>query len=71
MVRTTDIRIGQRMYEETMRLWPSPTEAAKKMGCHRNVVYTWERGTAPSALFLARLDALGGNVLYVITGRKA
>lgn len=35
MAKRADIRIGQRMYEEAMRLFGTPTAAAKKMGCDR------------------------------------
>jgi hypothetical protein len=59
------------MYEETMRLFGTPTAAARKMGCGRQIFYNWADGFSPSAFYLERLDALGGNVLYVITGRKA
>lgn len=69
MAKRADIRIGHRMYEEAMRLFGTPTAAAKKMGCDRKMFYEWENGLSPSAFYLARLDALGGNVLYVITGR--
>jgi hypothetical protein len=71
MAKRADIRIGQRMYEEAMRLFGTPTAAAQRLTCDRKAVYEWLNGIAPSALYLARLDALGGNVLYVITGRKA
>ena len=69
--KIADVNIGYRMYEEAMRIFNTPTVAAQKMGCDRKVFYEWAGGGAPSALFLARMDAFGGDVVYVLTGRKA
>jgi hypothetical protein len=35
-----------------------------------NIVYEWEKGTAPSALHLKRLAELGADVHYILTGKR-
>jgi hypothetical protein len=69
--KIADINIGFRMYEEVNRMFGSAKKAAEAMGCERSGVYAWGYGNAPSALSLSRFAALGGDVVYVLTGRKA
>lgn len=68
--RKAEIGIGQRMYEECLRLFPSNTKAAISLGCDRVSLKVWRNGGAPSAIFLSRLHFAGGDVLYVLTGRR-
>ena len=63
--------IGKRMYGELVRMFPTLTVAAEKMDCTYHAIWTWYTGTGPSAYFLARLAELGGDVMYVLTGRRA
>ena len=68
--RKAEIGIGQRMYEEILRLFPSDTEAAVAIGCNRSSLKFWRNGSTPSAMFISRLYFAGGDVLYVLTGRR-
>ena len=65
-----DILIGKRMAEEARRLFLTPTIAAKAFRCNRRLIYEWESGHTPGCLFLARLYYLGGDVIYVLTGKR-
>lgn len=69
--KIADINIGFRMYEEADRMFGSAKNAAEAMRCERSAVYAWRNGIAPSALLLSKFAALGGDVVYVLTGRKA
>lgn len=66
-----DIEFGRRAAEETNRLFEGPGEAAKRLRVSRKVIYSWENGTAPSTMSLARLHYCGGDVLYILTGRRS
>lgn len=67
-----DIEVGKRMVEELYRLFPDKTDKfiALKMARERKMVYEWKNGTTPSSLMLARLHYLGGDVRYVLTGKR-
>ena len=62
--------IGYRMAEELVRLFGSPTEAVRQFKCARNCVYEWSTGVVPGGYALAKLHNCGGDVLYVLTGKK-
>ena len=66
-----DIFIGQRMREEVDRLFPSLTVAAKAFRCDRKNFTGWMNGLTPSSIQLAKLHYLGGDVLYVLTGKRS
>ena len=68
--RKAHICIGQRMYEECLRLFPSNKKAAKAIGCDISTLKFWMNGSAPSAIFLSRLNFAGGDVVYVLTGER-
>ena len=68
--RKGDPEIGYRMAEELVRLFGSPIEAVRQFKCARNCVYEWSTGTNPGATALAKLHNCGGDVLYVLTGKK-
>lgn len=61
---------GKRMYSEIVRLFPTMTAAAEELGCTYHAIWTWYAGTSPSAHFLARLVELGGDVMFVLTGKR-
>lgn len=66
-----DIFIGKRMVEEINRIFPTKKLACINMGCDRRSFYEWETvGATPSGLHLARLHYCGGDVIYVLTGRR-
>lgn len=70
MRNKADIQIGGRMYEEVMAMYGSAAKASRALKCSRARVYEWKAGNTPGALFLSRLVYLGGDVEYVLTGRK-
>lgn len=72
MKRKSDINIGIRAYEEVFRLFPSDSTISicRRLGCGRKLFYGWRNGCAPSAMFLAQLLELGGDVQYILTGRR-
>ena len=67
-----DIEIGKRMVEELNRLFDTPKQAYTRMGCCKSVLYDWEKeGKTPGGLHLARLHYCGGDVIYVLTGKRS
>lgn len=65
-----DILIGQRMAEEVVRLFPTYNSAAIAFGTDRKIFRYWQLGGTPSGFCLARLHYLGGDVIYVLTGKR-
>lgn len=65
--------IGERMYEELIRLFPNQTVAkmTRALGCDRKMPWHWRNGDTPQTIFLQRLHYLGGDVLYVLTGCRS
>ena len=70
-MKKPDIGIGYRAYKEAQRLFPETKRATIALGCGRNVIHEWNRGVAPSALYLARLYELGANVIWILTGKRS
>lgn len=68
--KRTDISIGQRMHSECLRLFGYNANITRCLPCTRHVPYKWEEGVALSAKYLARLHYAGGDVIYVLTGRR-
>ena len=68
--RKFDNDIGKRMTLECLRLFPTNEKAAASLGVSVDSIYRWQYGQAPSAAPLARLHYAGGDVIYVLTGRK-
>ena len=63
------IEIGERTYEEIVRLFDRMDEARHAIGTtNKNHIYEWMRGVAPSAKYLQRLHYLGADVIYILTG---
>lgn len=65
-----DILVGHRMSEEVDRLFTTRISAAKALKCDRKAIRAWECGATPGGLHLARLHYLGGDVIYVLTGKR-
>ncbi len=63
--------IGRRLSAECSRIGLTATQAAKDSGCSRRTWCNYESGdTTPDAVLLNRLDAMGFDVLFIITGRR-
>ena len=65
-----DLEIGYRMYQECYRIFGTGKKAAEQMQITKNSVYEWKLGRTPCGLALARLHSFGGDVLYVLTGKR-
>ncbi len=65
-----DVLIGHRMYKEVCRLFPTFVSAAQAFRCDRKAIQAWGAGVTPGGLHLARLHYLGGDVIYVLTGKR-
>ena len=72
MKRKSESTIGCRAYEEVNRLFPDDfvITICRKIGCSRQTYNSWGTGFAPSAMFLSRILQLGGDVEYILTGRR-
>ena len=64
-----DITIGQRMAEEVRRVC-TDRKIKLDLFAPRNLRKDWQTGVIPGGLYLARLHYFGGDVIYVLTGRK-
>ena len=65
-----DIEIGMRMFEEVDRLFPYLSKAAKELRVDHKTVDGWANGATPTGLSLARLHHAGGDVIYVLSGKR-
>lgn len=65
-----DIYIGKRMREEVDKIFPSLTVAAKAFRCDRKVFTYWANGGTPTGLLLAKIHYFGGDVIYILTGKR-
>lgn len=68
--RKGNIEIGQRMAEELIRLFGCPTEIYRRFGCSAKQYYHWSDGITPGGHMLAKLHYCGGDVIYVLSGRR-
>ena len=68
--RKGDIEIGKRMAEELLRLFGRQSEIPGRFGCSAKLVYEWAGGITPGGYMLAKLHYFGGDVIYVLTGRR-
>ena len=67
-----DIEIGKRMVEEIDRIFDTRKEAFTRMPCNKKVLYSWGNdGVTPHSIYLARLHYCGGDVIYVLTGKRS
>lgn len=63
--------IGERLKEERDRLGMTQPQFAEAAGAAKRTLIEWEKGaTAPNAVQLSALDAIGVDVLYVVTGER-
>ena len=65
-----DIEIGYRMIDELVRIFGSQANAIRQMPCDRHTLDYWKDGGTPGGYMLAKLHSFGGDVLYVLTGKK-
>lgn len=65
-----DIEIGRRMIEELERVFGSQCNAIKRLPVNRHAVDHWREGATPGGQMLARLHYFGGDVIYVLTGKR-
>jgi hypothetical protein len=65
------IEIGQRAYDEVIRIFGKSVDAKIALGMKSNqLLYDWMEGCAPSAKYLQRLHYLGADVIYILTGMR-
>lgn len=63
---------GERLKAERKKLGLSQTEFAKKLGISKNTQFNYENmASDPDVAYLGRLDELGINTRYLITGEAA
>ncbi|WP_395602864.1 helix-turn-helix domain-containing protein [Pseudomonas sp. A1230] len=63
--------IGERLKEERSRLGLSQTDLGAAGGVGKTTQINYEKGTGtPDAKYLAAVEELGVDVLYVVTGRR-
>ena len=65
-----DIEIGRRMTDELVRLYGTQAEAVRRFPINRHTMDNWHAGGTPGGYMLAKLHYHGGDVLYVLTGKK-
>ena len=66
-----NMTIGERLKEERSRLGLSQTDLGAAGGVGKTTQINYEKGTGtPDAKYLAAVEALGVDVLYVVTGRR-
>ena len=72
MKRKSEIEIGVRMCAEIRRIFPNESlrGIARVLGCGKSAINSWENGSVPSAMFLARIHHLGGDVIWILTGER-
>ena len=68
--RKGDITIGQRMAEEVYRIFGSYDKASNGLRCGKNAITYWKGGGTPGGFVLAKLHYCGGDVVYVLTGKR-
>lgn len=63
------IEIGQRAFEEVLRIFDKMVTAQKTLGMSgHQLIDDWRTGVAPSAKYLQRLHYCGADVIYILTG---
>jgi transcriptional regulator with XRE-family HTH domain len=64
--------IGERLKEERSRLGLSQTDLGAAGGVGKTTQINYEKGTGtPDAKYLAAVEVLGVDVLYVVTGQRS
>jgi hypothetical protein len=63
--------IGERAYEECLRLWDTVEDARDAIDASATVViYRWNKDYMPSAFYLAKLCKAGADIKYILTGER-
>lgn len=72
MKHKADIDIGGRFVDECCRLFPDLTmhSIAKQLGCSRWQLNEWRHGKTPGGYYLAKIHAYGGDVAYILSGKR-
>ena len=72
MKHKAPLEIGYRMIEELYRLYPDKSDKwlARKLCVSPTMISAWKRGVTPSANYLAALLYMGGDVIWILTGRR-
>ena len=67
-----DIEIGKRFTEELYRLFPdySNRKIASILGVDRRMINEWWRGMTPGGILFAKILYLGGDVEYILSGKR-
>ena len=66
-----DIEIGQRAYEEVIRVYGGTSKAARAMMLDRRIFNSWKNdGVTPGGHVLALMHYHGCDVLYILTGKR-
>ena len=65
-----DIEIGRRMAEEVERIWLAKGKTIQQLGVGRNSLHDWRDGKTPGGYMFQKLYYIGGDVMYVLTGRR-
>lgn len=65
-----DIEIGHRMIEELVRIYGTKANAIRQFHVNRNAIDRWRDGATPGGYVLAKLHYRGGDVIYVLTGKR-
>lgn len=66
------IEIGQRAFEEVLRIFDKTKDANTALGINGGrLIYDWMVGMAPSAKYLQRLHYCGADVIYILTGVRS
>ena len=71
--RKARLEIGYRAFEEIERLYDvkkygNKLRVSKIIGCNKKSIDGWENGIASDAIHLQRLNEIGADVIYILTG---
>jgi transcriptional regulator with XRE-family HTH domain len=70
-VSTTYFDLGQRLSQERRKLGLSQKQLASAFGVDKSSVYSYEKGRRqPTAAHLMSMHELGGDVYFILTGRR-
>lgn len=65
-----DITIGHRMHEEVVRVC-ADRNIRRDLFAPRSIRQPWREGCCPGGFYLQRLYYFGGDVMYVLTGKRS
>lgn len=71
MKKKKECRIGERAFEEVGRLFKSKRFAVRVLGISKSLLYDWKYETVPSAFYIAKIHYLGGDAMYILTGKRS